>query len=110
MFEILPIDISFVNEFSSPGRPGGDNSLYLAHGYLRSHNTPHDQIEVKFPAKGFSLYAVNRRLEDYYIRGKETDTIKHIVSSDEGQVKLEFHHPCGIAVMIDHLPKSPANG
>ncbi|MFL2647246.1 MAG: hypothetical protein ACJ0KD_07310, partial [Dehalococcoidia bacterium] len=104
MFEILPIDISFVDEFSSPGRPGGDNSLYLAHGYLRSNSTPHDQIQVKFPAEGFSLYAANRRFEDYFI--KEPGNLKHIISTEE-QVKLEFHHPCGIAVMLDHLAQVP---
>jgi len=63
IFVVAPIDVSIVNEFARPGRPGGNGSYYLAHGYLRAHNTPHDQIEVKFPAEGFSLYAANRRVE-----------------------------------------------
>ena len=102
IFFVAPIDVSIVNEFARPGRAGGNGFYYLAHGYLRANNTPHDQIEVKFPAEGFSLYAANRRVEDYYIEEKETNTRRHIVD-DEEQVKLEFHHPCGIAVMIDHL-------
>ena len=102
MFDGIPIDIRIVNEFGRPGREGGNGSYYVAHGYLRPGNTPHDQIEVKFPAEGFSLYAVNRRVEDYYIEEKETDTVYHI-ADDEVQVKLEFHHPCGIKIMLDHL-------
>ena len=102
MFDVVPIDVSIVNEFGRPGREGGNGSYYVAHGYLRPRNTPHDQIEVKFPADGFSLYAVNRRVEDYYIEEKETDTVYHI-ADDEEQVKLEFHHPCGIKIMLDHL-------
>ena len=105
MFDVLPIDVTIVDVFTPPGRPGGDSyhgSYYVGHGHLRSHNTPHEQIEVKFPAEGFSLYQANRQLEDYYIEEKETDTVKHIVD-DEEQVTLTFHHPCGIAVKIAHL-------
>ena len=102
MFNVFPLDIAVVDVFTPPGRPGGNGSYYISHGHLRSQNTPHNQIDVKFPAEGFSLYAVNRRLEDYYIEEKETDTIKHI-ADDEEQVKLEFHHPCGIKIMIDHI-------
>ena len=93
MFDVFPLDIAVVDEFTPPGRPGGDGSYYISHGHLRSHNTPHDQITVKFPAKGFSLYAVSRRLQDYSVHGK--------TSTDEEQVKLHFHHPCGIKIMID---------
>jgi hypothetical protein len=46
---------------------------------------------VRFPADGFSLYAANRRLEESI--------------SNAEQVKLLFHHPCGIQVWIDHLAK-----
>ena len=102
MFNVFPLDIAVVDVFTPPGLPGGNGSYYVSHGHVRSQNTPHNQIDVKFPAEGFSLYAVNRRLEDYYIEEKETDTIKHIVD-DEEQVKLEFHHPCGIKIMIDHI-------
>ena len=102
MFDVLPIGVTIVDTFTPPGRPGGNGSYYIAHGHLRSNNTPHDQIEVKFPAEGFSLYAANRRVEDYYIEEKETNTRRHIVD-DEEQVKLTFHHPCGIAVTIAHL-------
>ena len=96
MFNVLPIDIAVIDEFTPPGRPGGNGSYYISHGHLRSHNTPHDQITVKFPAEGFSLYAVNRRLENYSV-DEET------FSTNEEQIKLEFHHPCGIKIMIDHI-------
>ena len=95
MFDVFPLDIAVVDEFTPPGRPGGDGSYYISHGHLRSHNTPHDQITVKFPAEGFSLYAASRRLQDYSVHGK--------TSTDEEQVKLHFHHPCGIKIMIDHI-------
>jgi len=96
IFGFFPIDVNVVDEFTPPGRAGGNGGYYVSHGHLRSQKTPYNQIDVKFPAKGFSLYAVSRRVEDYYI---ET---KHIVD-DEEQVKLEFHHPCGIKIMVDHL-------
>ena len=92
LFSIFPIDISILMQFARPGRATtmGNDPIYVAHGSLRADNTPHDQISVKFPATGFSLYAVNRRTESY-------------IDSDEEQVKLEFMHPCGILLRLDHL-------
>ena len=96
MFDVLPIDPNILTTVGRPGRTGGNGAYYVAHGLLRANNTPHDQIEVKFPANGFSLYSVNRRLEDYYIGQKR-------INDGVEQVKLEFHHPCGISIMIDHI-------
>jgi hypothetical protein len=92
MFGVFPIDSNVLTQFARPGRTGMNGTIYIAHGALRADNTTYDQIEVRFPAGGFSLYSANRRLEDYINDGEE-------------QVKLEFHHPCGIQVRIDHLAK-----
>ena len=90
LFEIFPIDISVLTQFARPGRTGFNETIYIAHGALRADNTKYDEINVKFPASGFSLHAVNRRVETY-------------IQSDEEQIKLEFIHPCGILVRLDHL-------
>jgi hypothetical protein len=93
VFSVFPIDTNLLTQFARPGRTGADGAtpIYIAHGALRADNAQYDQIDVRFPAEGFSLYAANRRFEE---------TI-----SNEEQVKLLFHHPCGIQVWIDHLAK-----
>ena len=93
IFSVFPIDANFLTQFARPGRTGADGAtpIYIAHGALRADNSQYDQISVKFPAEGFSLYAANRRFEE--------------AISNEEQVKLLFHHPCGIQVWIDHLAK-----
>jgi hypothetical protein len=93
VFSVFPIDTNLLTQFARPGRTGADGTtpIYIAHGALRADNSQYDQIDVRFPADGFSLYAANRRLEE---------TI-----SNEEQVKLLFHHPCGIQIWIDHLAK-----
>ena len=96
VFSVFPIATNLLTQFARPGRTGyanadGTEPIYIAHGALRADNSQYDQINVRFPAKGFSLYAANRRVEE---------TI-----SNEEQVKLLFHHPCGIQVWIDHLAK-----
>ena len=101
IFNEFPVDINIVTEYGRPGKPGSNNTMYLAHGYIRSHTTPYDQITVRFPGNGFSLYAANMRTENYSILEKNGD-IRQIDDSIK-QVKLEFQHPCGIKVMFDHL-------
>ena len=96
VFSVFPIDTNLLTQFARPGRTGyanadGTEPIYIAHGALRADNSQYDQIDVRFPADGFSLYAANRRLEESI--------------SNEEQVKLLFHHPCGIQVWIDHLAK-----
>ena len=65
-------------------------TIFIGHGALRADNSIHDQVTVRFPADGFSLAQVNRRLESY-------------IDSNEEQIKLEFIHPCGILIRLDHL-------
>ena len=90
VFKIFPIDTSVITQFARPGRTGFNSTIYIAHGALRADDTKHDTVTVSFPASGFSLHAVNRRVETY-------------IESDEEQIKLEFIHPCGILVRLDHL-------
>ena len=92
LFHKFPINLSILTQFARPGRATtmGNEPIYIAHGALRADNTPHNQISVQFPAAGFSLYAANRRIENY-------------IDSTEEQVKLEFIHPCGVLIRLDHL-------
>lgn len=67
-------------------------TIYIGHGALRADNSIHDRVTVRFPAEGFSLAQVSRRLESY-------------IESSEEQIKLEFIHPCGILIRLDHLAR-----
>tara|TARA_A100001037_G_scaffold39777_1_gene30902 strand:- start:198 stop:1157 length:960 start_codon:yes stop_codon:yes gene_type:complete len=90
LFQIFPLDVKALTQFARPGRSGDGNTIYIGHGSLRADNSIYSDVEVRFPAEGFSLAHVNRRLESY-------------INSGEEQVKLEFIHPCGVLVRLDHL-------
>ena len=92
LFTIFPVGINNLTQFARPGRLGTgnyDDAVYIAHGALRTDNSSHAEQPVKFPAKGFSLASAAQRFESRY--------------SDLAQIKLEFIHPCGLQVRIDHL-------
>ena len=92
LFTVFPVDINNVTQFARPGRLGTgnyDDAVYIAHSALRTDNSSHADQPIKFPAKGFSLASAAQRFESRY--------------SDLVQIKLEFIHPCGLQVRLDHL-------
>ena len=92
LFTTFPIEMEYLTQFARPGRTGMGETIYIGHGALRADTSIHDQVTVRFPAEGFSLAQVSRRFENY-------------IDSNEEQIKLEFIHPCGLLVRLDHLAR-----
>jgi len=90
LFTTFPIETQHLTQFARPGRTGMGGTIYIGHGALRTDNSIHDEVTVRFSAEGFSLAHVSRRFQG---------------DSSEEQIKLEFIHPCGILIRLDHLAR-----